>query len=63
MKKAPTQSGNILNLPYSNSEEEKEQEVDLTKQVAVEHEEFPSPTPGEGQEEPMAETFSRKPIS
>ena len=41
---------NILNLPYSDFEEEEEREVDLTKQVAVEHEEFPSPTPREGQE-------------
>ena len=48
-KEAPAQSGNILNLPYSNSEEEKEQEFDLTKQAAIEHEEFSSPTPREGQ--------------
>ena len=33
-KEAPTQSGNILNLPYSDSEEEREKEVDLTKQAA-----------------------------
>ena len=55
-KEAPAQSGNILHLPYSDLEEEKEQEVDLTKHVAAEHEEFPSPTPSDGQEEPMAET-------
>ena len=30
-KEAPTQSENILNLPYSDSEEEKEQEFDLTE--------------------------------
>ena len=54
---------NILNLPYSDSEDEEEQEVDLTKQVAVEHEEFPSPTPREGQGEPMAEDSSSKPRS
>ena len=47
-KEAPAQGENILNLPYSNSEEEKGQEVDLIKQVAAEHEEFPSPTPREG---------------
>ena len=62
-KDAPTQSGNILKLPYSDSEEEKEQEVDLTKQVAAEYEEFPSPTPREDQEEPMEETSSSKPRS
>ena len=43
-KEALAQSGNIMNLPYSDSEEEREEEVDLTKQVAVENEEFPSPT-------------------
>ena len=62
-KEAPAQSENILNLPYSDSKEEKEQEVDLTKQVAAEHEDFPSPTPREGQDEPMAETSSSKPRS
>ena len=30
-KDALAQSGNILNLPYSDSKEEGEQEVDLTK--------------------------------
>ena len=60
-KEAPTQSGNILNLPCSDSEEEKEQEVDLTKQVTIEHDEFPSPIPREGQEEPMEENSSGKP--
>ena len=62
-KGAPTQSGNILHLPYSDSEEEKEQEVDLTKQEEKEYEDFPSPTPREGQEEPLAETSSSKPRS
>ena len=52
-----------LNLPYSDSEEEKEQEVDIIEQVATKHEAFPSPTPREGQEEPMAETSSSKPKS
>ena len=46
-KEDPTQSGNILNLPYSDSEEEREEEVDLTEQVVAENEEFPSPTPKE----------------
>ena len=62
-KEAPTQSGNILNLPYSDSEEEKEQEVDLTEQVAAEYEEFPSPTPKEDQGEPVENTSSNKPRS
>ena len=31
--------------------------------MAAEYEEFPSPTPREGQEEPMAEASSRKPSS
>ena len=46
-KEAPTQSGNILNLPYSDSEEEREEEVDLIEKVLGENEEFPSPTPKE----------------
>ena len=54
---------NILNLPYSDSEDEEEQEVDLTKKVAAEHEEFPSPTPREGQDEPIADASSSKPRS
>ena len=60
-EEAPTQAKNVLNLPYSDSEEEGGQEVDLTKQVVAEYEDFPSPTPREGQEEPMAKTSSRKP--
>ena len=62
-KEVPTQGKNILNLPYTVFDNEEEQEVDLTKQVAAEHEEFPSPTPREGQDEPMAEVSSRKPRS
>ena len=60
-EEAPAQGKNILNLPYSDSEEEEEQEVDLTEQVAAEHEDFSSPTPREGQDEPMEETSSSKP--
>ena len=30
-EEAPAKGENILNLPYSHSEEEKEKEVDLTK--------------------------------
>ena len=44
-KEVPAQSENILNLPYSDSEEEKEGEVDLTEQVVAENEEFPSVAP------------------
>ena len=47
-KEAPTQGENILNLPYSDLEEEKEKQFDLTEQIVVEHEEFPSPKPREG---------------
>ena len=50
-------------MSYSKEEEEKEQEVDLTKQAATKHEEFSSPTPREGQEEPMVENLSSKPRS
>ena len=32
-EEAPAQGKNILNLPYSDSEEEEVQEVDLTNQV------------------------------
>ena len=63
VEEAPTQGKNILNLPYTDSKDEEEQEVDLTKQVVVEHEEFPSSTPREGQDEPMAKASSRKPRS
>ena len=34
-KEILAQSENILNFPYSDSKEEKEQEVDLTEQVAA----------------------------
>ena len=47
-KEVPVRSENIMNLPYSNSEEEREGEFDLTEQVVAENEEFPSPTPKEG---------------
>ena len=60
-KEVPRQSENILNLPYSDSKEEREEEVDLTEQVAAENEEFPSPTPREGQDEQTTETSSSKP--
>ena len=62
-EEALAQGKNILNLPYTNSEDEEEQGVDLTKQVAAEHEEFPSPTPREDQGEPAVEASSSKPRS
>ena len=46
-KEDPAQSGNILNLPYLDSVEEREHKFDPTKQAATELEEFPSPTPRE----------------
>ena len=46
-QEASVQDKNILNLPYIDFEDEEEQGVDLTKQVAVENEELPSPTPRE----------------
>ena len=52
-----------MNLPYSNSKEEKEEEVDLTEQLTAKQEEFPSPTPREGKEEQTSETSSSKPRS
>ena len=42
-----THSENILNLPYSYLEEEKEEGTDLALQVVAEIEELPSPTPKE----------------
>ena len=46
-KEAPAKSGNIMNLPYSDLEEEREEEVDLAEQVVAENEEIPSTTPKE----------------
>ena len=60
-EEAPSQDK--MYLTYLTYEEEEGQEVDLTKQIAAEHEDFPSPTPREGQDEPMADTSSRKPRS
>ena len=38
-------SWNILNLTYSDSEEEREEGANLVEQVVAENEELPSPTP------------------
>ena len=59
----PTQGKNILNLPYTDSEDEEEQGVDLTKKVVAEHEELPSPTPRENLVEQVTGASSRKPRS
>ena len=55
-----TRIGNILNLPYSDLEEERDEGVDLALQVVVEIEELPSPTPKE-QEEPTEKASYSKP--
>ena len=62
-EEAPTQGKNILNLPYTDSEDEEEQGVDLTKQVAVENEELPSPTPREDLVKQVIGDSYRKPRS
>ena len=54
---------NILNLPYSDFEDEEEQETNLAYQFQIGKEEFPSPTPKEDQGEPVAEASSNKPRS
>ena len=55
-----THSGNILNLPYSYSEEEKEEGVDLALQVVANIGGLPSPTPKE-KDEPIEKASSIKP--
>ena len=62
-EEAPTQGKNILNLPYTDSEDEEEQGVDLTKKVVAEHEELPSPTPREDLFEQVIGASSSKPRS
>ena len=46
-EEASAQEKNILNLPYSDSEDEEEHGTNLADQVAVGHEDLPSPTPKE----------------
>ena len=53
-------SGNILNLPYSDSKEEREEGADLVVQVVAKIEELPSPTPKE-QDEPLENASCSKP--
>ena len=55
-----THSGNILNLPYSDSKEEREEGADLTLQVVADIEGLPSPTPKE-QDEPAKNASSSNP--
>ena len=58
--KVTTHSGNILNLPYSYSKEEREEGADLAVQVVAENEELPSPTQKE-QDEPAKKASYRNP--
>ena len=55
-----THSGNILNLPYLDSEEEKEEGADLALQVVAEIEGHSSPTPRE-QDKPAEKDSSKNP--
>ena len=55
-----THNENILNLPYSDSEEEQEEGADLALQVVEQIEELPFPTPKE-KEEPTEKASSSKP--
>ena len=62
-KEIPAQSENILNFPYSDLEEEREEGVDLAEQVVAKNEELPSPTPKQDQGEPVEKDSSSKPKS
>ena len=53
---------NVLNLPYLDSKEEKEEDAALAVQIVPLTEAFPSPTPQE-QEEPTERDSSSKPKS
>ena len=55
-----TRNGNILNLPYLDSEEEQEEGADLALQIVPVVEAPPSPTPKE-KEEPTKRASSSKP--
>ena len=61
-KEIPTQRENILNLPYSDSEEERGEGADLAEQLTAEQEELPSPTPRE-KDEQREETSVSEPRS
>ena len=55
-----THNENILNIPYSDSKEEKEEYVALALQIVLVSEAIPSPTPQE-QEERTEKASSSKP--
>ena len=46
-EEVPASGKNILNLPYSDSEDEVEQKTNLGDQFQIGQEDFPSPTPME----------------
>ena len=60
-EEASSQNKNVLNLPYTDSEDEEEQGADLANQVVVGHEDIPSPTPKEYQGEQVVEASYSKP--
>ena len=47
VEEVPTPDINILNLLYSDSEDEEEHEINLADWFQIGQEEFPSPTPKE----------------
>ena len=51
-----------MNLPYSDSEEEREEGADLEMQVVAGNEELPSSTPKE-KDEPIEKDSSRNPMT
>ena len=55
-----THSENVLNLPYSDLEEEPEERADLALQIVAVTKELPCPTPKE-QDEPAEKASSSKP--
>ena len=63
VEEVPAPRKNILNLPYSNSEDEEEQGNNLENQDEVGHEDIPSPTPKVDQGELVVEASSSKPRS
>ena len=60
-EEASSQYKNVLNLPYTDFEDEEEQGVDLANQVAIGHEDLPSPTPKDDQIQQVAEASFSKP--
>ena len=60
VQEAEAHHENILNLPYSDSEEEQEEDATLALQIVPISEALPSPTPQE-QEEPIEKVSSSNP--